>query len=192
MTQTTSSTPTKSPAGAGSEIPPTAGDAAPPPAEKPDRVTAVSNLTLGSLLMAIDFLDDWVDNNVPTQAQALEHRAKAEDVLLPQSEWEATYGRPEADRVRFVVMGIAASANTRAVRATRFVLRTGGGRWTPQTGRWITSSCSDRCATGRIALQKPRTNRSIGGWRREGNWTAGAARSLGFRWVAQPRIPWMS
>ncbi len=126
MANTTSNTPTKSPAGAGSEIPPTGGDVAPPPAEKPDRVTAVSNLALGSLLMAIDFLDDWVDNNVPTQTQALEHRAKAQEVLLPQSEWEATYGRPEADRVRLAVMGIAASANARAVRATRFVLRTGG------------------------------------------------------------------
>ena len=126
MTETTASTPTKSPAGAGSEIPPPAGDAAPPPAEKPDRVTAVSNLALGSLLMAIEFLDDWVDNNVPTQAQALEQRAKAQDVLLPQSEWEATYGRPEADRMRLAVMGMAASANARAVRATRFVLRTGG------------------------------------------------------------------
>ena len=76
MANTTSSTPTKSPAGAGSEIPPPAGDAAPPPAAKPDRVTAVSNLALGSLLMAIDVLDDWVDHNVPTQAQALEQRAK--------------------------------------------------------------------------------------------------------------------
>ena len=89
-------------------------------------MTAVSNLALGSLLMAIEFLDDWVDNNVPTQAQALEQRAKAQDVLLPQSEWEATYGRPEADRMRLAVMGMAASANARAVRATRFVLRTGG------------------------------------------------------------------
>jgi len=126
MTEITSSTPTKSPAGAGSEISPPAGAAAPPPSGKPDRVTAVSNLALGSLLMAIEFLDDWVDNNVPTQAQALEQRAKAQDVLLPQSEWEATYGRPEADRMRLAVMGMAASANARAVRATRFVLRTGG------------------------------------------------------------------
>ncbi len=126
MTETTASTPPKSPAGARSEIPPPAGDAGPSLAGKPDRVTAVSNLALGSLLIAIEFLDDWVDNNVPTQAQALEQRAKAQDVLLPQSEWEATYGRPEADRVRLAVMGIAASANARAVRATRFVLRTGG------------------------------------------------------------------
>ena len=126
MTETTASTPPKSPAGARSEIPPPAGDADPSLAGKPDRVTAVSNLALGSLLMAIEFLDDWVDNNVPTQAQALEQRAKAQDVLLPQSEWEATYGRPEADRMRLAVMGMAASANARAVRATRFVLRTGG------------------------------------------------------------------
>jgi uncharacterized RDD family membrane protein YckC len=126
MTDTPSSASTKSPARARSEISPPSGAAAPPPAGKPDRVTAVSNLALGSLLMAIEFLDDWVDNNVPTQAQALEQRAKAQDVLLPQSEWEATYGRPEADRMRLAVMGMAASANARAVRATRFVLRTGG------------------------------------------------------------------
>ena len=139
MTKTTSSTPTKSPAGAGSEISPPPGDAAPPPSEKPDRVTAVSNLTLGSLLMAIEFLDDWVDNNVPTQAQALEQRAKEQEalqqgILLPQSEWEATYGRPEADRMRLALMGMAVSANTRAVRATRFVLRTGGQA--VDTARW--------------------------------------------------------
>jgi uncharacterized RDD family membrane protein YckC len=126
MTETTSSTPTKSPAGAGSEISPPPGDAAPPPSGKPDRLTAVSNLALGSLLIAIDVLDDWVENNVPTRAQALEEHAKAQDVLLPQSEWEATYGRQGADRMRLAVMGMAASANARAVRATRFVLRSGG------------------------------------------------------------------
>ena len=130
MTETTSSTPPKSPAGAGSEISPPAGDAAPPPSGKPDRVTAVSNLALGSLLIALEALDGWVDRNVPTQAQALDQRARGQDapqdVLLPQSEWDATYGRPEIDRTRLAVMGLAASANARAVRATRFVLRTGG------------------------------------------------------------------
>jgi uncharacterized RDD family membrane protein YckC len=88
-------------------------------------VTAVSGLALGSLLMAIEALDDWVDQNVPTQAQALEQRSKGQGALLPQSEWEATYGRPETDRLRLAAMGAAMSANTRAVRATRFVLRTG-------------------------------------------------------------------
>jgi uncharacterized RDD family membrane protein YckC len=126
MANTTSSTPIKSPASGEISDPAPAGDAAPSPAEKPDRVTAVSNLALGSLLMAIEFLDEWVDNNVPTQAQALGQRAKAQEVLLPQSEWEATYGRPETDRVRLAVMGIAAAANARAARATRFVLQTGG------------------------------------------------------------------
>ena len=76
MTETTANTPPKSPAGAGSEILPPAGDAAPPPSGKPDRVTAVSNLALGSLLMALDALDGWVDRNVPTEAQALDQRAK--------------------------------------------------------------------------------------------------------------------
>ncbi len=131
MTETISSTPTKSLAGAGSEILPPSGDAAPPPSGKPDRVTAVSNLALGSLLLALEALDDWVDHNVPTQAQALEQRAQGQGVLLPQSEWEATYGRPEADRMRLAAMGMAASANSRAVRATRFALadrRTGSGR----------------------------------------------------------------
>ena len=126
MTETTASTPTKSSAGASSEISQPSGDAAPLPSGKPDRVTAVSNLALGSLLMALEALDDWVDHNVPTQAQALEQRARGQDVLLPQSEWEASYGRPEADRMRLAAMGMAASANTRAVQATRFVLRTGG------------------------------------------------------------------
>ena len=76
MTETTSSTPPKSPAGAGSEIAPPAGDAAPPPSGKPDRVTAVGNLALGSLLIALEALDGWVDRNVPTQEQALDQRAK--------------------------------------------------------------------------------------------------------------------
>jgi uncharacterized RDD family membrane protein YckC len=70
-----------------------------------------------------------VDRNVPTQTQALQQRAKGQGaqpgVLLPQSEWEARYGRPESDRVRLAAMGMAASANARAVRATRFALRTG-------------------------------------------------------------------
>ena len=130
MTETTASTPPKSPAGAGSEISPPAGDAAPPPSGKPDRVTAVGNLALGSLLIALEALDGWVDRNVPTQEQALDQRAKdqdvPQDVLLPQSEWDATYGRPEIDRTRLAVMGMAASANARAVRATRFALWTGG------------------------------------------------------------------
>jgi uncharacterized RDD family membrane protein YckC len=125
MTETTTNPPSKIPTNTGSEISQPPGAAAPPPSGKPDRLTAVSNLALGSLLMALEVLDDWVDRNVPTQAQALEERAKGQDVLLPQSEWEATYGRPEADRMRLAAMGIAASANTRAVQATRFVLRTG-------------------------------------------------------------------
>ena len=127
MTEATINTPP----GAGSEISLPAGDAAPPPAAKPDRVTAVSNLALGSLLMALDVLDDWVDANVPTQTQALEQRAREQkarqpDVLLSQSEWEATYGRPEADRSRLALLGIAATLNNRAVGATRFAMRTGG------------------------------------------------------------------
>jgi uncharacterized RDD family membrane protein YckC len=128
MTETTASTPPKSPADVGSETSPPAQAA---PGDKPDRVTAVSNLALGSLLMALDALDGWVDRNVPTQAQALDQRAKGQDsaqqgTLLPQSEWDATYGRPEVDRTRLAAMGIAATANARTVRATRFALRTGG------------------------------------------------------------------
>jgi uncharacterized RDD family membrane protein YckC len=131
MIETTGSTPTKIPTDAGSEIAPPAGEAAPPSYGKPDRVTAVSNLALGSLLMALDVLDDWVDRNVPSQAHALEQRVKEnesrqQDVLLPQAEWDATYGRPEIDRTRLAVMGLASTASSRAVRATRFVLQTGG------------------------------------------------------------------
>ena len=130
MTETTINTPPKSPAGADAEIAPPAGDAAPPPSGKPDRVAAVGNLALGSLLIALDALDGWVDRNVPTQEQALDQRVKGQDiprdVLLPQSEWDATYGRPEIDRTRLAVMGLAASANARAVRATRLALWTGG------------------------------------------------------------------
>jgi uncharacterized RDD family membrane protein YckC len=127
MAETTPSTPS---AGPGISRPP--GDAAQP--DKPDRVTAVSNLALGSLLMAIEALDDWVDRNVPTQAQALEQRAGAQGVLLPQSEWEATYGRQETDRMRLAAMGAAVSANTRAVRATRFALR--AGNLAADVARW--------------------------------------------------------
>jgi uncharacterized RDD family membrane protein YckC len=93
-------------------------------------VAAVGNLALGSLLIALEALDGWVDRNVPTQEQALDQRARGQDVpqsaLLPQSEWDATYGRPEIDRTRLAVMGVAASANSRAVRATRLALQTGG------------------------------------------------------------------
>jgi uncharacterized RDD family membrane protein YckC len=123
MAETTPSTPMKGPAGAGPGISLPAGDAA--PVEKPDRVTAVSNLALGSLLMALDALDDWVDQNVPTQAQALEQRAQGQGALLPQSEWEATYGRPEANRLRLAAMGAAMSATNRAVKATRSALQAG-------------------------------------------------------------------
>jgi uncharacterized RDD family membrane protein YckC len=94
-------------------------------------VTAVGNLALGSLLMALEALDGWVDRNVPTETQALEqrgkeHESRQQDVLLPQSEWDATYGRPEIDCTRLAVMGLAATASARAVRATRFALQTGG------------------------------------------------------------------
>jgi uncharacterized RDD family membrane protein YckC len=95
------------------------------PVDKPDRVTAVSNLALGSLLMAIEALDEWVEQNVPSQAQALEQRAQGQGALLPQSEWEATYGRPAVDRTRLAAMGAAMLASARAVEATRFVLRAG-------------------------------------------------------------------
>jgi uncharacterized RDD family membrane protein YckC len=126
MAETTTSTQAKGPAAAEATTPP----------EKPDRVTAVSNLALGSLLMAIEALDDWVDQNVPTQAQALEERAKrqGQGALLPQSEWEATYRRQEDDRARLAAMGAAAAANTQAVKATRFVLRAGGR--TVDVARW--------------------------------------------------------
>jgi uncharacterized RDD family membrane protein YckC len=123
MTETTPCTPTRGPEG---------GD--PAPLEKPDRVTAVSNLALGSLLMAIEALDSWVDHNVPTQAQALEQRAQGQGALLPQSEWEATYGRMEVDRTRLAAMGAAVSANRRAVQATRLVLR--AGDWAVDAARW--------------------------------------------------------
>jgi uncharacterized RDD family membrane protein YckC len=115
MAETTSNTRMEGPA---------AGGAAAAP-EKPDRVTAVSNLALGSLLMAIEALDDWVEQNVPTQAQALEERSNRQGALLPQSEWETTYGRPEVDRTRLAAIGAAMSANRKAVGATRFVLRAG-------------------------------------------------------------------
>ena len=161
-------------------------------------MTAVSNLALGSLLMALDVLDDWVDANVPTQAQALEQRAREQkaqqpDVLLPQSEWEATYGRPETDRARLALMGMAATVNTRAVRATRFALRTGGravgaARW-PLDHIFLFRPLRygmDRARGGRG------TSRSTGGSRRVRRWTAGAARSPRSRWVTPPRIPWKS
>jgi uncharacterized RDD family membrane protein YckC len=136
MTETTANTATESPAAAGSKISPPPGDAAPPPAGKPDRVTAVSNLALGSLLMALDALDGWVDRNVPSQAQALDQRAEdaSQGALLPQSEWDATYGRPETDRTRLAVMGMAASANSQAVRATRLALQT--GELAVEAARW--------------------------------------------------------
>jgi uncharacterized RDD family membrane protein YckC len=98
-------------------------------------VTAVSNLALGGLLMALEALDKWVDKNVPTEAEALAERANGrQGALLPQAEWEATYGRPETDRARLAMMGMAAAGNALAVRATRFVLRTGGRA--AQTARW--------------------------------------------------------
>ena len=49
MTETTANTSTESPEGASSEISPPPGDVAPLPSGKADRVTAVSNLALGSL-----------------------------------------------------------------------------------------------------------------------------------------------
>jgi uncharacterized RDD family membrane protein YckC len=123
MVEKTSSTPTKKLTGVSSEISQPSDDAT--LTEKPDRVTAVSNLALGSLLMALEALDGWVDQNVPTQAQALEQIAKGQGALLPQSEWEETYGRTETDRARYAAIGLAASASTRAVKATRSVLRAG-------------------------------------------------------------------
>jgi uncharacterized RDD family membrane protein YckC len=129
MAETTPSIPSKGPAGA--ELSSPSGDAV--PLEKPDRVTAVSNLALGSLLMAIEALDVWVDRNVPNQAQALE-LTKERGALLPQSEWEATYGRPEVNRTRLAAIGAAMSANRKAVQATRFVQRAGG--WALDAARW--------------------------------------------------------
>jgi uncharacterized RDD family membrane protein YckC len=102
-------------------------------------VAAVSNLALGSLLMALDALDGWVDRNVPSQAQALEQRTREQEarqpaVLLPQSEWDAAYGKPETDRTRLAIMGLAATGNTLAVRATRVALRT--GELAAEAARW--------------------------------------------------------
>jgi uncharacterized RDD family membrane protein YckC len=131
MTEITASTPTTDPAGVdtGAEILPPPASAA--PEEKPDRITAVSNLAVGSLLMALEALDGWVDRNVPSQAEALAQRAREQEgrppsTLLPQSEWEAAYGEPETDRTRLAIMGMVASGNTLAVRATRFAVRSGG------------------------------------------------------------------
>ena len=197
MTETTINTPSKSPAGAGSEISPPAGDAAPPPSGKPDRVTAVGNLALGSLLIALEALDGWVDRNVPTQAQALDQRARGQDVpqdvLLPQSEWDATYGRPEIDRTRLAVMGLAASANSRAVRATRFALRTGG--LAVEAARWpldhiflfrpLRYGIESR-GGGPGPADRPVGRGGQGAGQRE------PRRSPRFRWIAPPRKPWRS
>jgi uncharacterized RDD family membrane protein YckC len=141
MAETTSSTPIKGPTGAGSGAPQPTGDAAPP--ERPDRVTAYSNLALGGLLTAIDALDEWVDRNVPGQAQALEEIQKQQGALLPQAEWEATFGRPADDRTRQAAIGLAVTANAQAVKATRFVLRAGdlavdAARW-PLDHIWLLS-----------------------------------------------------
>ena len=133
MTKRISSNKTPNPAGAGSKVSQPSNGAV--PLEKPDRVTAVSNLALGSVLMALEALNSWVDQNVPTEAQALEQRANGrQGALLPQSEWEKTYGRPENDRTRLAIMGMAATGNTLAVRATRFVLQSGGRA--AETARW--------------------------------------------------------
>ena len=142
----------------------------PPPGTQ--RVTAVSNLALGSLLMALEVLDDWVDRNVPTQAQALEQRAKGQEAppgaLLPQSEWEATY-RPAGGRSSASCRNGHRRFRQHAGRAGDTVWSCGPAewQWTPRAGHWTTSSCSDRCAMERIASRKPRTNRSTGGCRRE-------------------------
>jgi uncharacterized RDD family membrane protein YckC len=147
------------------QAPQAEGDAA--PVDKPDRVTAVSDLALGSLLMAIEALDDWVDRNVPSRTQALEEIAQRRSALLPQSEWAAAYGRLEGDRARHVAMGLAVSANTRAVRATRFVLRTGNRavdavRW-PLDHIWLLSPL--RSGVDRIA---DAGNRQIDRWAQVG------------------------
>ena len=132
MAETTSNTPIKDLAGVRYEISQPADDAAPP--GKPDRVTAVSNLAMGSLLMAVEALDDWVERNVPSQAEALEQLEKRQGALLPQSEWEATFGRRRTDRARLAAIGLAATANTQAVRATRLLLR--AGKWGADAVRW--------------------------------------------------------
>jgi uncharacterized RDD family membrane protein YckC len=150
MAETTPSNPPQQTAGPGAGISQPVGDAT--RTDRPDRVTAVSNLALGSLLMAVEALDDWVDRNVPDQTQALE-LTKERGALLPQSEWEATYGRPETDRTRNAAIGLAVSANARAVRATRFVLRAGNlavdvARW-PLDHIWLLSPL--RSGVDRIA-----------------------------------------
>ncbi len=131
MTETIANTPTDSPAGADYEISPPPGDVVSPPSGKPDRVTAVSNLALGSLLMALDALDGWVDRNVPTETQALDQRTKdaPQGALLPQSEWDATYGRPEIDRTRLAAdgPGLDRQRTGRTGDAVRFADRRAGG-----------------------------------------------------------------
>ena len=92
-----------------------------------NRAAAVSNLGLGGLLMAIDALDDWVDRKVPSEAQAQEElaRTRGRAVLLPEAEWEATYGSLEASRARHAGIGLAVAANARAAKAARFAVRAG-------------------------------------------------------------------
>ena len=98
MTETTANTSTNSPAAAGSEISPPPGAAAPPPSGKPDRVTAVGNLALGSLLIALEALDGWVDRNVPTQEQALDQRARVKTSLRTSCCPSPNGTRPTAGR----------------------------------------------------------------------------------------------
>ena len=130
MTETTSSTPAKSPAGASSEISPPAWRCGSAPSGKAGpgdggRQSGPRQPVDGARRPRR--LGGSQRANPGPGAGATRQRAGAQPgVLLPQSEWEARYGRPETDRVRLAVMGMAASANTRAVRATRFVLRTGG------------------------------------------------------------------
>jgi uncharacterized RDD family membrane protein YckC len=91
------------------------------------RAAAVSNLGLGGLLMAIDALDDWVGRKVPSEAQAQEElaRTRGRAVLLPEAEWEATYGSLEASRARHAGIGLALAANARAAKAARLAVRAG-------------------------------------------------------------------
>jgi uncharacterized RDD family membrane protein YckC len=95
------------------------------PAESPGKRRRLfpGDLLLGSVLVASDAVREWIETNAPSESEALAEEARP--VLLPESEWEDAFGRPDRDRARDAAIGLVITAGSRLGRTGKVFIRAG-------------------------------------------------------------------
>jgi hypothetical protein len=95
------------------------GDQHPPTSDQPPPPT-LSQLAIGSALLAADVVGDRLDN---LEAEPLPPERPPEEVLIPRSEWGRAFGESGGTSARYLTLGVMSNARSRAGRSAGFLWR---------------------------------------------------------------------